>query len=261
MTLLVFWLAGTAAQGADLPTLIERLRSGDDFRVRVAAALELGKTKSPRARVPLEQALGDENAAVRASAAAALKTLGDKRSIPALEQRLKDESAAVRSQIKAALAALGDKGKAKADAPKVLVKMGKMRNGKEVKTQRHLGTLEKTSREKFQELPGVHVVDSEEPAASGKKKVPMVMVSGQLRQLGTSRDGAEVVFSASVEYVVTRMPEQALVGTVSGSASTKASQNDARDKKKSAELEDIVVAAAIESAVRRAPQALAAASK
>ena len=58
----------------------------------------------------------------------------------------------------------------------------------------------------------------------------MVMVTGQLRKLKESREGAEVVYSASVEYVVHRMPEQAIAGTVSGSASTKASRAEAKKR-------------------------------
>ena len=248
--------------GADVSTLIDRLKNGTDFRVRVQAALELGKSKSSAARVPLEGALDDENAAVRAAAAAALKVLGDKRAIPALERHAKDESAAVRSQVKSSLAALRSRSRdSGGDAPKVLVKIGKMKNGKGVRSSRHLGTLARASREKFGELPGVSVIDDADAAANGKKKVPVVMVTGQLRRLKTSREGSAVVFSASVEYIVHRMPEQSILGTVSGSASTKASESEAKDKKKSAELENIVVAAAIDSAVRRAPEALAAASK
>jgi hypothetical protein len=250
------------AHAADVATLIDRLKNGEDFRVRVSAALELGRTKKPEARVPLEQALEDANAAVRAAAAAALKALGDKRAIPALERRQKDESAAVRAQIKATIAALRAPPKSGSDGPKLLIKIGKMKNGKGVLNTRYLPTLEKTSREKFGELPGVALIESaEDPPANGKKKLPMVMVSGQLRRLNTSREGSEIVFSAMVEYIVTRIPEQAILGTVSGSASTKASQSEANDKQKSAELERIVVTAAIESAVRRAPEALAAASK
>ncbi len=247
------------AFGADVPTLIERLKNGGDFRVKVAAALELGKTKSSQAREPLEAALDDDNASVRAAAAAGLKALGDKRAIPALERHQKDESAAVRSQVKASIAALRAPKSSGGGSPTVLVKIGRMKNGKGVRSKSYLPTLERTSREKFGELPGVAVV--EDDAQQNGKKVPMVMVTGQLRRLKTSREGSAVVFSASVEYIVHRMPEQSILGTVSGSASTKASAREARDKKKSAELARTVVTAAIESAVRRAPEALAAASK
>ncbi len=247
------------AFAADVPKLVERLEKSSDFRVRVAAALELGKTKSSQAREPLERALGDSNAAVRAAAAAALKRLGDKRAIPALERHQKDESASVRSQIKSAIAALKSTSTG-GGAPKVLVKIGKMKNGREVTSKRYLATLEKASREKFGEIPGVALIDDTNAAQNGKK-VPVLMVTGQLRKLKTSREGSEVVYSASVEYIVHRMPEQSILGTVSGSASTKASPSEARDKAKSAELERTVLNAAIESAIRRAPEALAAATR
>ena len=53
------------------------LAIGTDFRLRVAAALSLGKSKSAGARPALEKALGDPNPAVRAAAAAGLGASGD----------------------------------------------------------------------------------------------------------------------------------------------------------------------------------------
>ncbi len=87
------------------------------------------------------------------------------------------------------------------------------------------------------------------------------MITGQVRKLRTSREGSEVVYSASVEYIVHRMPEQSIAGTISGSASTKASRAEAKDRKRSLELKRAVLSAAVESAVRRSPEALFAAAK
>jgi hypothetical protein len=252
-------LLSPAALGADVPGAIQRLKSSEDFRIRVSAALELGKSKSPAARVPLEGALDDKNAAVRAAAAAALKLLGDKRALPALERRQNDESASVRAQIKASVASLRG-GSSSGGNAKVLVKLGKMKNGSDVMSKRYLPTLEKTSREKLGALPGVALVDGESGSQRGKK-LPMVMVTGQLRKLKAAREGSEVVYSASVEYIVSRLPEESIVGMVSGNASTKATPDEAKNKRKSEELERTVVTAAIESAVRRVPQALEAATK
>ncbi len=106
VTFALMLLIGSASSAASVSLLIDRLKNGEDFRVRVQAALELGKSKSAKARVPLEQALDDNNAAVRAAAAAALKAHGDKRSIVALERHRKDSSPAVRSQIEHSIAAL-----------------------------------------------------------------------------------------------------------------------------------------------------------
>ena len=77
-------LLSCAAPAQSLQSSIGKLRSNDDFRVRVQAALELGKSSDPSVRAPLEQALEDRKPAVRAAAAAALKAHGDKRSIAAL---------------------------------------------------------------------------------------------------------------------------------------------------------------------------------
>jgi hypothetical protein len=256
---LLFWSHGAVARPS-VDELIERLKSGEDFRVRVQAALELGKSKNPAGRDALEGALDDDNAAVRTACAAALKVLADKRSISALEKHKGDSSQSVRTQIQATLKAL--KALGEAVTTKVLVKMGTMRSAKGNGEKKLLGDLESASRQKFGELPGVKLVEGNGDGASEKgKKVPMVMITGHLRKIRESTEGSEVVFSASVEYVVHKMPEQAIAGTVSGTASTKASKSEAKNKKRSRELQRMVLAAAIESAIRRAPEALAAATR
>lgn len=245
---------GPASAGAPVEQLIERLKKGEDFRVRVQAALELGKTKNPAARLPLEGALDDDNAAVRTASAAALKVLGDKKSIAALEAHKGDSSQAVRTQIEATLASLR---MVTSSSVKLIVQMGRMTMGKDVRGKL-VGDLESQSREKFGELPGVKVVE-DGSAEAGDKGKKVVMVTGQLRKLKESREGEEVVYSASVEYIVHRMPGQAIAGTVSGSASTRVSPKEA--KKRATELQKLVLAAAVASAVKRAPDALAAATR
>jgi hypothetical protein len=94
----------------DATNIRTELLSGPDFRVRVSAALYLGKTKPPDARFLLERALDDAHPAVRASAAVALGQVGDAGAIPQLQKHLASEaSGAVKSQIKAAIEALAPK--------------------------------------------------------------------------------------------------------------------------------------------------------
>jgi hypothetical protein len=261
------WLSTVAAPAADLHVLVQRLKTGEDFRVRVAAALELGRSKAGLAREPLEAALDDENAAVRAAAAAALKVLGDARALAALREHAGDPSPSVRAQIKASIAALQKSGSSgdggPVERPRVLVKIGKMKNGSGVGSSSLVDRLERTSRQKFMGLPGVEVVGAQDDvnAQAKKKRLPAVMITGRIRKLKALRDGDDVVYSASVEYVMHRMPDQALVGTVSGSASARASPDEARDSVKSAELRNSVLEAAVASAMRRAPEALLAASR
>jgi hypothetical protein len=264
----VLWLSTVPASAQpDLHVLVQRLKTGEDFRVRVAAALELGRSKAGLAREPLEAALDDENAAVRAAAAAALKVLGDARALEALREHSADPSPSVRAQIKASIAALqkstSSGGSAPVERPRVLVKIGKMKNGSGVGSSALVDRLERTSRQKFMGLPGVEVVGAQDDvnAQAKKKRLPAVMVTGRIRKLKALRDGEDVVYSASVEYVMHRMPDQALVGTVSGSASARATPDEARDSAKSAELRNSVLEAAVASAMRRAPEALLAASR
>jgi len=252
----------SAASGADTRTLIQRLREGEDFRMRVQAALDLGKTKDPQVRIPLEDALSDQHGAVRAAAAAALKVLGDKAALPALRAKKNDTSPSVRSQIKSSIAALeGSSAGSSSSKPRVLIKVGPMKNGTSVRSTELVGALEQTSRVKLAELPGVEVVeaDSDVNAIAKKKKLPAILLTGRIRKLNAERDGRHVVYSASVEYIVHRMPEQSLMGTVSGSASARASPEEARDKKRSADIRSQVLEAAVTSAMRRASEAFAAA--
>ncbi len=252
---------GAFAQGS-VKDLAERLQNGADFRVRVQAALELGKSRSAAARRPLERGLEDDNAAVRAAAAAGLKVLGDPAALDALKRRKNDSSDAVRSQILASIAALEgvrDQPKEQID---VLIEIGPIKNGASGgKTVAQ--DLEKLFRDKLQQLPGVEVLDEGASSKSeGKaRKLPVVKVTGRLSKLDESREGSSVVYSVRVEFVVHKMPESAITSTVSGTARASASATTARDQRKREALRQEALLAAVDSALRRAPDALRAATQ
>jgi hypothetical protein len=244
--------------------LLRQLQGGEDFRVRVQAALSLGKTGDEQVIEPLVKALDDENASVRAAAAAALKNMGNRRAIPALKQHRLDRSEAVRNQVNAAIAALESSEADSDGTPKVLVKLGVMKNGSSVKSSKIETQLASSSRRTLAGLPGIAVVAEEQADAdsgSSSNKLPMVMVSGKIQELKASREGTTIIYSASVEYIVHTMPEHSIAAKVSGSAKATASEQEAKDKTRSAELRKAVLEAAIASALRRAPSALMAAAK
>ena len=218
-------LAAPALAKPGLDELIGQLRDSKDFRVRLQAALQLGKSMDPSALSPLK------------------------------EHRL-DRSDAVRKQIKSSLTELEAAGLPK---PKLLVKLGIMRNGSGVKSKRIETDLAQASRQKLGELPGVKVLVEGDDGAG--RKTPVVMVTGSVEQLAASRQGSAIVYTAKVEYVVHTMPEQSIAAKVSGSASAQASEQDASDQIKSAQLRKDVLEAAIASALRRAPPALIAAAR
>jgi hypothetical protein len=253
---LLLTLASPAWAKHGIEELIGQLQGSKDFRVRVQAALQLGKSMDPAALSPLLGALDDDNASVRAAAVAALESLGDARAIAPLREHRFDRSEAVRKQIRTSLAELEAQGLPK---PKVLVKLGIMRNGSGVKSKRIESDLAQASRQKLAELPGVKVLLEGDDGAG--RKTPVVMVTGSVEQLVASREGSAIVYTAKVEYVVHTMPEQSIAAKVSGSASAQASEQDASDQTKSAQLRKDVLEAAIASALRRAPPALVAAAR
>jgi hypothetical protein len=223
--------------------------------MRVQAALELGRFKDTIAREPLEKALDDGNASVRAAAAAALEELGDARALVMLKLHRLDASPAVRRQIRQAIATL--EAVAQKDNAKVLIKLGVMRTAT-AGASSVVPALTRASRNQLSQLPQVRVLDESEDAetVSNGRKLPLVLVTGRVQKLQVSRQGKDVTYSAKVEYVLHRMPEQAIMGKVSGSASATASEAEVRDKRKRAELRQAVLDAAVASAVRRTPAAL-----
>ena len=114
------------------------------------------------------------------------------------------------------------------------------------------------SRRKLNELPRVKVLEGDDGADS---KTPVVMVTASVEQLKASREGSNIVYTAKVEYVLHTMPDQSIAAKVSGSASARASEQDADDQVKSAQLRKEVLEAAIASALRRAPRAIVAAAR
>ena len=266
LSLALLFSVSSALATPGLDELVEQLKSAGDFRVRVSAALQLGKSLTGDAAAPLEAALDDSNASVRAAAAAALKNLGDQAALAALKAHRSDKSEAVRTQVAAAIKSLEEE-RLTGPKPKVLIKIGIMKNESGVKSKRIESELADSSRRKLSALPGVRVLaaDGSGPGtdtSSGKaSNVPMVMVTGNVSELKASREGGSITYSASVEYVLHSMPEQSIAGKVSGRASATATERESEDASALAELRRSVLEAAIASALRRAPPALLAAAR
>ena len=157
-----------------LDDLTARLGSSD-FRVRVQAALELGRSGDSRALEPLVGALDDRNASVRAAAAAALGKLGDTRGRAPLAEHRSDSSSAVRSEIKNALDKLTPKATAGEEPRKIVVKLGGVHNGTRVKSPAVERDVLAESKKKLDEM-GVAVV-SERADESNSENAPITLVS------------------------------------------------------------------------------------
>jgi hypothetical protein len=234
--------------------MVQQLEKSADFRLRVQAALQLGKSKDTRATRPLAKALDDKDVSVRAAAAAALKILGDPEALPALRQNRLDRSPVVRRQVNQSIIALETRMK----EVRVLVQVGSMKNRTADVSKQAVVILEHASRKALQSILAVNVIgDSTDVMQVAKRRrLPAVMMTGSIHTLDAQPDGSSMRYTAKVEYVLHRMPEQAIAGKVSGTASAKTSSVELKDQRRREELRDQVLFAAVESALRRAQPAL-----
>ena len=238
----------------DVMALAYTLGSSQDFRLRVGAALSLGKSHSRAALGPLIKGLDDPQPAVRAAAAAALAVLGDRDALGALRTHLaREQSGSVRSQLRAAIESIDSWRSRNASGTKYLVKLGVMRNNSGVRGNELVETFRGVTRERAAALPGVVVLsdspDQNEPAP----KAPVLVLDGVVNRLAQGSEGARLTVSAQVEYVVRKAPEQSLKGSVSGTAQAFDSVSIANDRVRVARLENQALQGAVDSAMRGAP--------
>lgn len=254
--------AAPISSAGDLSALYKDLATASDFRVRVAAALALGKSGNSGARPALENALTDSNASVRAAAAAALGTLGDASAVSALEAASKrEQTGSVKTALDGAIKKLSSarsSGKAK-----YLVALGSIENKSGVGAPQITSLLKSSARSRVAQVAGVEVVDEGSDAgALGKRRgLPAFALDGKLTQLAKSQEGSEVGYSARVEFVVRKVPEQALKGTIRGNAKALVSAGPGASATALAQLQIDAVSAAVDSALRGATPVLEAAAK
>lgn len=235
------------------------LTESPDFRVRVQAALRLGRVGGAASRADLETGLHDAHPAVRVACAVALGTIGDKAAVPALRRAMKTESfPSAKSSMKATIDKLRARGAEAAAAnttpgvekAKYVVQLGTMRNTTGKRADLDV-VMRSTARAKAGSIKGALVLDNPDAAVlrrASERKIPVLLVDGSLTRLSQSKArGGGVIISAHVDLAIRRVPQQTLKGTVSGNASA---SDDAHSSSKAIiELQNRAVNSAVESAM------------
>ena len=158
----------------DASSAVWDLGHDGDFRVRVQAALLVGRTRPEGARHALEEALGDAHPAVRTAAAAALAIVGDPAAVAALQAHVKGEaSGAARAQMQATIASLSrapaDDARPKNAHPRYVVELGDMRNATGVRGDELSSVLREAARAQAEQLPGRRRVRRRRPARRARR--------------------------------------------------------------------------------------------
>lgn len=229
-----------------------------DFRVRVQAALNLGKTGGSESRPALERGLRDEHPAVRVACAVALGSIGDKAAVPALDRAAKaEQTASVRATMVREASKLRSSGASaqpvSVGKAKVVVQLGTMRNSTPVRGGGLDGVMREVARRKAESIKGALVVDASDAATvkrASDRHVPVLLLDGNLTQLDeTSGKNGGVVITAHVSVSVRSAPQHTLKGVVTGAASATDTARARSQPSALAELRSRALAGAMESAV------------
>ena len=225
-------LAATSARGASDAKVDELCRAVIDdgnYKVRVQAALVLGKLGDPRAVQPLIKALGDSNKTVRGIAASALGQLGDAAAVEPLRDLLRHESDSfVRGQAEKAMAALsGGGGGGPKRGAKIYVNFGAFVGGVKSAGPDASKMLQEALSRELGKMPIVTLTLS--PADQhnfGKSGMSGFYIDGNITKLEDS-GGNET--SCDVKVMVARWPQKSIIMWTNAGASVQSGSRP-RDK-------------------------------
>jgi hypothetical protein len=248
-----------ASDRSGIAPLLAQMRV-DDFRVRVQAALLLGKLAQPSALPILLRGLNDSSAAVRAASAAALGIFGDPAALRALAKLSDDPSKAVRRTSAKSVLRLKKELKSEvSERPKaqLLVHPGAAPRSAYRSPDAFAAAVQATRRA-LRNMEGVSLLrPSENPnQLRNAEQIPILVIHPSIQSLKTRAQGDKIIVSAKVEFVVQGKEKSSILGRLSGRASASGLKLENKSKGAAARLEGQAVSAAAHSAIHAAKGAL-----
>jgi hypothetical protein len=251
--------AGTRAAWASprIDEVEEALGHDRSYKVRVEAALILGRLRQTRSVPALIGALKDSNPAVRASAARALGAIGSPIARDAVAKAAMDPVPLVRRMAKEALKQLGgaDEGDGQTPPPAVPGAPAiRPRPGKRLSFEvKQMGDQSNRAGSALRSHMRDFIVAQLRPygdVAPGENQ-GMYAVDGVIKNLTTSTNGPDVETSCAVQLVLSRQPGGGVFLLTSGEAVVQRPRRQFKPQQKSGmEVE------ALESALRSASEDL-----
>gem|GEM_PF-775971 len=253
-------VGATAASADQVDTLIKRMRTSSDYKVRLSAALNLSKLYDQRSIPAFIEALGDSDKTVRGVAAASLGKIVSpkteaalrKRATAALQKLAKsDKDAFVRKQASKAYARVSKiQGAPTGGSSKVYINIGAMAD--KAGDRRMIAMMRKTAEKTFTKNAPAMATDwpgGKAPSARDLKKARAAgfYVDGTLTELSVEGRGSSSIVSCKVSMLVATFPDKSMFGFLKGGASV---QSGSSDRDVSYAKEDCVVAV-VEDLVKR----------
>ena len=233
---------GPATARADRVDRLAKLLRHESYKVRLQAAIGLGKLKNPRGVPPLIQALRDSEYTVRGLAAAALGSIGDSRATAPLRSMLSRESHPfVKSQVKKAISKLRSGG-SPANA-RFYLKVGKIGN-KSGKGGRSLAdALSGALLKEFRGVAGV-TTTSPSPQALRSGKMKGFVLDGAVLRATARPSGGGVEISCTIKVSLSTYPGNSMKAFYSGGAAMQVSSGDYSPATEVSLFREVIVGAA-----------------
>ncbi len=277
--------AAPVASAQDANKLVEVLRRAPDYRVRVRAAMALGRVGERDVVLALEAALSDPNASVRSAAATALGRRGETRSLRALAALENDRKPVVKAAAQRAVAAIEKAARKQATATTDLafdprtttdknswsyvervIVLGDIRSSAEYQDARMVALLRERAMDRLREMPRTAVLVSESAMNEDAKKaitdraLPIVRLDGNLRSFMRKSDDGMVSVRCEVSFFLLDAKQQSLKAEIRGAA-TSSEPRRGLAHHQNLSLAGRAVAGAVESALANAERAFVAVAK
>jgi len=203
--------------------LSKALLGDSSFKVRVQAALLLGKLGDKSGTDALIKALDDQDKSVRAMSAQSLGKLGGAPAATALKALLgRERDSFVSTQIKIALSAIEDRD---VKDRKIFVTIGPFSGGVKLADANILALLQTSLRQSLEKLP--KLTFTSDTTIKGRGRTPQIgfLVDGNVSRLQEVFGVGET--SCEIKLMVARWPSKSIILWTSAGAAVQAGRRDA----------------------------------
>jgi len=221
-TVFALLFAARVGWAGKVDDLSKALLDDSSFKVRVQAALLLGKLADKAGTDALIKALDDQDKSVRAMAAQSLGKLGGAAAAAALKALLAHErDSFVTTQTKIALSAIEDQD---VRDRKIFVTIGPFSGGVKLADASILALLQTSLRQSLQKLPKLTFTEA---PAKGRGHAPQIgfLVDGNVSRLQEVFGVGET--SCEIKLMVARWPSKSIILWTSAGAAVQAGRRDA----------------------------------
>jgi hypothetical protein len=222
-------LLARGVQAASKVDELSRLLDDASYKVRLQAALLLGKLGDKAATQPLVKALDDRDRLVRAMAAQSLGRIGATDAAPALKKMLdRERDGFVRGQVEKALASLGP---TRSGGSKIYLTFGSFTGGAaRVSDPAMLNALRAALKKELSKLTGVtFTLESGEEKSFGRSGRVGFLIDGNVTRLDDGPVGGAVEINCDVKIMVARWPSKSIILWTNAGAAVQSGSNE-RDK-------------------------------